>query len=404
MSKQFLIPHCFGRLCNTIALARFRSLLFIFIVSLFVHVSESPAQIYVLDRTEDLGTSLSRFTPEGQVEPLGSWEGVPTGVAAEPSGTVLVSLFKPVSPDSPDLTGEIHRVDPSSRRSTKITENQYARIEAITVSDDGSIFVLDRNSDLGAGLSRLTPGGRAEPLGSWEGVPTGVAVEPSGTILVSLFKPTSSGLIGEIHRVNITNRQSTKITVNQYARIEAIAVSDDGSVFVLDRTSNLGTSLSRLTPNGQVEPLGSWEGVPTGLAVEPSGTVLVSLFKPVSSDSSDLIGEIQRVNVGSRQSTKITATQYARIEALAAVRAQIQVPQRMLAPVVLSGGGFSIVFGNFDGTPMNGADPEKFELWASTNLSTWFFLDRPRAVSNGLFRIDDIDLINPQKFYRIITR
>ena len=68
-------------------------------------------------------------------------------------------------------------------------------------------------------------------------------------------------------------------------------------------------------------------------------------------------------------------------------------------------GGVSVPFGDADGNPTGSVDPTAFQVWASTNLSTWFYLDALPCSTNGLLRFDDTDAQTaPATFYRIISQ
>jgi alpha-tubulin suppressor-like RCC1 family protein len=84
---------------------------------------------------------------------------------------------------------------------------------------------------------------------------------------------------------------------------------------------------------------------------------------------------------------------------------RVLVPQTITGPFFQSGGGLVLQARDSDGGLLTDADAAFFQLWASTNLSTWELLSTTATVTNGALWLQDYMTTNyPQRFYRLVER
>jgi hypothetical protein len=85
-------------------------------------------------------------------------------------------------------------------------------------------------------------------------------------------------------------------------------------------------------------------------------------------------------------------------------KALLNLPLRILPPVVGPGGSFPLLIGTSDGSPLTADRASRIQLYGSPNLalplSTWTQLATPLVFSNGFVRADGISVNNASQFYR----
>ena len=81
----------------------------------------------------------------------------------------------------------------------------------------------------------------------------------------------------------------------------------------------------------------------------------------------------------------------------------VRVPQRLGVPTLLSDGSCVVLSGDADGGLLSTNDLANFDLYASTNLTSWVLLTNSLSLTNGQLQLWDRGCTNlPQRFYRIV--
>ena len=224
----------------------------------------------------------------------------PPAYAQLQSGDILVADFDADLEPPGSLLGLLFRVDPHTGVRTVVTDFNNAPLTGgtdprwIAIERDGRILVVDQTAgtdQLGALIRIGSNGpeilsdfgnGSQGPVG---GFPLGVAVEADGHILVM-----DSGAAGtpptppRLFRINPNTGVRTVLsdfsTGDNLGFGSAIAVEADGKILVLDQSgivklfrvdpvNGTRTIVSSLTSGANPAP------APRGIAVEPTGTILV---------------------------------------------------------------------------------------------------------------------------------
>jgi hypothetical protein len=85
-------------------------------------------------------------------------------------------------------------------------------------------------------------------------------------------------------------------------------------------------------------------------------------------------------------------------------KALLNLPLRILRPVVGPGGAFPLLIGTSDGTPLTADRASRIRLYGSPNLAlplnSWTQVVTPLVFSNGYVRADGITVNNASQFYR----
>jgi Ca2+-binding RTX toxin-like protein len=221
----------------------------------------------------------------------------PTGVAFDPrSGSLIVA-------DSTAFggTGGLIRVDPSTGQQTALSSNAissqgfFADPTGVAIAPSGMLLVADAGALGGGGaIIAVDPGTGAQSVVSDNAIaptpafvnPTGIAVESGGSILVAdPDTPASSGK-GAIIAVDPATGQKRLITNNDSSQSKTfsdprgVTVETPGTLLVANTSSDPNTDGVILVnrSSGQQYPL-SIEGLfvsPTGIAMDLDGRAVVA--------------------------------------------------------------------------------------------------------------------------------
>jgi streptogramin lyase len=208
-------------------------------------------------------------------------ENVARGVALESDNQILVTEFQGFG----GFTG-VTRVDPATGAKTTVSEDGLFSVPSgLAVEPDGDILVADPS----AGLIRVDPVSGEQTLVSAGGslaIPLGVAVEADGDILVADRDAFGGGLI----RVDpVSGAQTTVSSGGSFSQPSGVAVEADGDILVANAGNSGGgsgcdvicppASVTRVDPvtgdQTTVSASGSFVD-PFGIAVEADGDILVA--------------------------------------------------------------------------------------------------------------------------------
>lgn len=177
--------------------------------------------------------------------------------------------------------GSLFRVDPATGAATALVSAAPMRIAAMEVDDAGFIYGVDQDP-AGRSLFRVDPlTGAMTTYATFASNPRGLALDPTGAILVTT-------VAGEIWRYDLSTGASTLLYSDSTYEFRDIAREGPGS-FVIAARDNSGASpvgvVLRYT-TGSANPLtvlssgGSLQDWPWGIAVESSGSIVVSNALP----------------------------------------------------------------------------------------------------------------------------
>jgi streptogramin lyase len=200
--------------------------------------------------TARAGSTLSRLGPV-RVRPAPLAFDQPTGVAANPAGSLLVVEFG---------QHRLLRVDSATGRGARVAT--LVKPWGVAVAPSGTAYV----SDLGW-LKRIDPGAGPQVVATADpGVEIGpVAVAPNGDVVYS----TTSAVYRLVHGAGPPQQLAADTTLSGP---HGIAVAADGSVLLSDTGNDL---VRRIDPAGAVTTFAA-VGNPRGIAVARDGSVYVA--------------------------------------------------------------------------------------------------------------------------------
>jgi sugar lactone lactonase YvrE len=136
---------------------------------------------------------------------------------------------------------------------------------SMALGPDGKLYVSSRFEGR---VYRVHEDGQYEVMGSDLGIATGLAFTPDGTLYVG-------DRSGTLFRIDAQGRTETVATLSSSMAAFHLAVGPDGWIYVAAPTLSTYDTLSRVHPDGRVEPLEWIFGRPQGLAFDAAGVLHV---------------------------------------------------------------------------------------------------------------------------------
>ncbi|OYQ44331.1 leucine-rich repeat protein [Flavobacterium aurantiibacter] len=237
------------------------------------------------------GTYYVEQTLAASVELVGSGFQLPTGVLADPSGTIYVAnrnigkisridpngtisqYFTPLGLPyglARQTNGSILICEPGNSRISRMSVNSGA-IETIANNVNATTVAVQNDGRIiypfNTGIRRINENGTGETLlGTGFNSVIGVAVDNEGRILAAEYS-------NSVKRMN-ENGSDIVVLANQFDRPRALAVQADGRILVLDSGNG---ALKRMNADGSnIETLATGFNQPFAISIEPTGNVLVA--------------------------------------------------------------------------------------------------------------------------------
>lgn len=194
----------------------------------------------------------------------------PYGVAIGPQGQIYLS------DSGADGPGSVFRIDPDSGVPTVIaTGDQLVDPYGISVAANGGIFVTDVSAGGTGAVIAIDPGSGSQTLVAAGGHPLGIAVDPSGNLLVARF--------GRVDRMTTTGSILWSSSVPQFAPA-TLCVNAAGIIFVwgVDLTASFGSKVYvYASANGAATLYANLSEVnPGGVVFAPTGDLYMGESPP----------------------------------------------------------------------------------------------------------------------------
>jgi outer membrane protein assembly factor BamB len=157
----------------------------------------------------------------------------------------------------------IFRVTPAGAREPFV--HNLVNPTSMAIGADGKLYVSSRFEGR---VYRVHEDGQYEVIGSDLGIATGLAFAPDGALYVG-------DRSGTLFRIDARGRTETVATLPGSMAAFHLAFGPDGCIYVAAPTLSTYDALSRVHPDGRVEPLEWIFGRPQGLAFDPAGVLHV---------------------------------------------------------------------------------------------------------------------------------
>lgn len=225
---------------------------------------DSAGNLFVLG-----GTKVGKYLPAGT--PAGSpWPAIlgsnPESMTIDPAGNLYVA----------DLVDDIvSKITPGGQVPAGWPVTVGPDPDAIALDSAGNVYTASFGDGVGPGtVSRITPSGAVDPSFGSSGVqPSGITTDPDRNIYTANCGSGSAGSISRITAAGTSQTAWSSLGANTCPR--AITIDSAGNLYT---ANNVGDSISRVTPAGEVTKLADTSDQPLAITIDSQGNLYTANY------------------------------------------------------------------------------------------------------------------------------